>query len=340
MSENLGIQLGLSSSEMCSEDIVRRQAAKIEITKWNFGRLGNVASIVKMVLTFSLHHRCFLLLPKVLPGISPTMHTPFTHYFCPILTENDSIRYVYNTTHQSNFCNISTPSDYFWKNPVHSSYDPVVMERFREYFGLNATHSFGHQCTHEHCLALHVRSGDIFSGNFNEATGQWIPGAVNPRYEQPPLEYYLHVIQNFKNRMKISNGMGMSSIIKIACEDDRNPVCGIFKALSAADKTIQMVMTDFLSTLRIIMCCPELAIARSTLSLILKSGLQLQHLHIYDSKCTDQNVKRVTSYEANNFNFSAWHNSELERHKLLQPYNMTVRECHYNSEEHLEYHMT
>ena len=61
-------------------------------------------------------------------------------------------------------------------------------------FGINSTHAFGRDCrAAPPYLTAHVRSGDVFQGNWDK-DGGWMPGKVHPGYGQPVLSYYVQCV--------------------------------------------------------------------------------------------------------------------------------------------------
>ena len=97
---------------------------------------------------------------------------------------------VTNVTSVTAACPITESSKYWWSQHKsimnettenRSVIDPVILSEFREYYGLNETHSFGKKChdnKQEICLAVHIRSGDVFKGSYDE-TGHWVSGRNN-----------------------------------------------------------------------------------------------------------------------------------------------------------------
>lgn len=183
--------------------------------------------------------------------------------------------------HNGSMCNISHNSDFWWNTAVDSSQN--VDSYLQEYIGLNRTHSFGYECLKPEeasCLGVHVRSGDVFRGDFNVTDGHWNPSAhIHGGYQQPPLEYYLFGIKSFLQRHKAQSGQKVKVII--ACEDLLNPVCEILDALSEVEDSWQFVQDDLKKTLQAITCCEEVLLAQSTMSLVLQLSPRLRHLHYY-----------------------------------------------------------
>lgn len=342
-------------------DDVSENNRTIHITHWNYGRLGNSLVTVEAAMVYALRYGCNLLLPDTMIGLNNYL-SPNPFFCAPTNQEQQQMiehcaitgkRHIKPTldeihsklgllVHNHTVCNVVKTSNFWWDyaiqvgpNPQH----PLIALRFRAYLGLNETHSFGHQCSPEACIGVHVRSGDVFNGVYNESDGHWKAAPnIHPGYEQPPLEYYLSAIRNFRNRQKQrlsgNSTTGKSSgIARIACEDFNNPVCEIFQVLAQTDPSIEIVKTDLLTTLQTITCCEEVALALSTFSRVLTLSPRLKHLHHYrrPRNCNEASyVFDDTTYTAKGYNMSRWHNSEVERHHMLQPYEMEENTCYYH----------
>eukprot|EP01033_Poteriospumella_lacustris_P012533 gene12533-8959_t len=209
----------------------------------------------------------------------------------------------------------------------------MVQSYVREYIGLNRTHSFGHECLKPEeasCLGVHVRSGDVFRGDFNVTDGHWNPSKhIHRGYQQPPLEYYLFGIKSFLQRHRAQSRRKVQVII--ACEDLLNPVCEILDAFSKVEDSWQFIQDDLKKTLQAITCCEEVLLSHSSLSLVLQLSPRLRHLHRYEETvhCDKWNESRynVTHYRAVGYNASDWYNTELQRHNLLRPYDIEHNSC-------------
>lgn len=199
---------------------------------------------------------------------------------------------------------------------------------------MNETHSFGKKChdsNQETCLAVHIRSGDVFRGSYDE-NRHWVSEKVHHLYQEPPLDYYMHAIKWFRQRHQNSTRY---SII-IACENDNNPVCEIFRLLSETDEDLKMIYADLLSTLQTVTCCEELVLSFSTLSLVLKLSPRIRHVSSYGN-CLSRlfNYGFIpfptqyyeSTFLAVGFNISSWNNSEFERYNMLKPYEVVRNEC-------------
>ena len=309
----------------CAFNSSSPQSNVVSIKNWNYGRLGNTLASVKNAVRYSLHHKCDLLLPDTLIGI--TNYSVPKSFFCT----SRSPSAVNNHMRNASMCNISHNSDFWWNTAVDSSQNVDLY--LQEYIGLNRTHSFGHECLNPEeasCLGVHVRSGDVFRGDFNVTDGHWNPSAhIHSGYQQPPLEYYLFGIKSFLQRHRAQSGRKVKVII--ACEDLLNPVCEILDVLSEAEDSWQFVQDDLKKTLQAITCCEEVLLAQSSLSLVLQLSPRLRHLHYYSgyAPCgkSEESRYNVTRYRAVGYNYSQWHNTELERHNLLRPYEIEQSSC-------------
>ncbi len=59
----------INSSTSTCDDIVRSDHQCVEITKWNFGRLGNNILSAKAAIMYGLSHGCNIKLPPSLVGL-------------------------------------------------------------------------------------------------------------------------------------------------------------------------------------------------------------------------------------------------------------------------------
>jgi hypothetical protein len=96
---------------------------------------------------------------------------------------------------------------FFHTAPLHTrtslSYEAIIRDYVRNLFGeLSQLHRIEKPADE---LAIHIRSGDIFS--------KW----VHPNYVQPPLSFYIFVIERLRRENRINS-------VKLVFEDKLNPV--------------------------------------------------------------------------------------------------------------------
>jgi hypothetical protein len=349
------------------EEILASKNQTVHLTEWNYGRLGNAINSVTKAMIYAARYRCHLILPPSLIGVVGYTVPRRYFCAPALKEQRSLLISSLKLADAQSICSLSKPSAYWWDQLWRPSdaLHPLIQSQLRAYLGLNATHSFGFPCPNVTCIGVHIRSGDGFRGVYNDSDGHWISNHVHAGYEQPPLEYYLKAIRNFlkrnkqtaqsqkKQRTQMKHQLRRrkllklpaeddirqdveSAIIKIACEDFLNPVCEIFQTLAETDPSIQFTSQNFLSTLQELTCCEEIIVSRSTLSFILTLSPRLKHLHYYDDSGPhrfNEDCQEVTShyglslYQALGYNFTPWHNSELERHHMLQPYKMEVHTC-------------
>lgn len=307
----------------------------VEITRWNYGRLGNCIQSARNAIAYALYHNCHVRLPKQLVGLPNFI--PNRNFFCA--SNLYQLKMARHSNNSKAVCNIHVPSEYWFDYKIESNIlvHPIVEQQLHMYLGINQTHTFNLPCqaSQPACFGVHIRSGDVFRGVYNATTGHYMPtGYIHSAYEQPPLEYYLMAIKMFLER---HSGQQGNSTIKVACEDMNNPVCEIFKILSATVSTYEMLDNDFLLTLHQLTCCEEIALSVSTLSIVLLLSPHIKHVHhhIYrkdmdkglQHNCSNDLIRSESTYLAEGYVFADWHNTEVERHHLLQPYKMKVNTC-------------
>lgn len=254
-----------------------------------------------------------ILLPTTLQGINN--YTLPRWLFCAQHIETYAASN--ETDSEATSCQIKESSAYWWPKR-RRGWDDLIRAQLQSYLGLNESHSFGHACpisSQEVCLGVHVhvRSGDVFRGNYDDVSGHWIPGEVHPGYEQPPLEYYLQAVRRFLDRHKGerkedqgNNDDELNTLkkisVKVACEDNNNPVCEIFETMAHANPILEIVRADLLATLQTITCCEEIVLSRSTLSTVMTFSPRLRHLHHYTNNhsCSSESPRTydVSSYFA------------------------------------------
>ena len=144
-------------------------------------------------------------------------------------------------------------------------------------FGINSTHAFGRDCAAPPYLAVHVRSGDVFQGVWDE-DGSWRPANVHPGYGQPSLSYYVRCIaaaQRDDVRRKI-----------VLCEDFRNPVCLALRTMSPLVDGLSVQRLSLLETLQTLGCASHICTAVGTFSAIAANSFHNRN-HIMPQKGTD-----------------------------------------------------
>jgi hypothetical protein len=55
-------------------DDIYHDPRKVELSRWNYGRLGNTFISAKIAMTYALHHGCNLQLPLRLFGLNGLRH--------------------------------------------------------------------------------------------------------------------------------------------------------------------------------------------------------------------------------------------------------------------------
>ena len=127
-------------------------------------------------------------------------------------------------------------------------------------FGINSTHAFGRDCrAAPPYLAAHVRSGDVFQGNWDK-DGGWMPGKVHPDYGQPVLSYYVQCVAAARRD-------GVQRMI-VVCEDFRNPVCLALRTMAPLVDGLSVRRLPLLETLQTLGCASRVCKAVGSFSSI------------------------------------------------------------------------
>ena len=150
-------------------------------------------------------------------------------------------------------------------------------------FGINSTHAFGRDCrAAPPYLAAHVRSGDVFQGNWDK-DGGWMPGKVHPDYGQPVLSYYVQCVAAARRD-------GVQRMI-VVCEDFRNPVCLALRTMAPLVDGLSVRRLPLLETLQTLGCASRVCKAVGSFSSI----SQLPQSHRYSSKQDGRSLSRGVS---------------------------------------------
>jgi len=169
----------------------------------------------------------------------------------------------------------------------------------RKYFAVNSTHALGRMCPSTPHAALHVRSGDVAQGYYDQGLGTYRPTSQNSGYWFHPTSFYAAVVRNIRRR-----DLGLKIII--FCEDMNNPTCDFFqKVASLGDNNIEMrVARPLLDDLFTMLCAQEIATSNGSFKRIFRVSTFLRVLHHFSLskiKCAqeaheDSKLRSVVAY--------------------------------------------
>jgi len=306
------------------------------------GRLGNQILAVKQLLRIGMLYGCDLMLPTQLYGVEG-FSSPYSYlinsskYPSPDLCKKVAIGELIRSSigAQEDIYNSSFPP------VVSGSFDTQEMKKvigniLDMYLGRNKTHSLGKKCDKQSVpsISLHVRSGDIASGKFNEED-QYIPSSkVHRKYVPFPTSYYLSALARV--RTQLGSSKFESAEISVFCEDFSNPSCHALKMLSTLLKNIKIFTeTSLHHDLWKLSCSDIVVVSRGSFKFAyLSPNLHWEHIFIDNFSAsghkTLERKTRKTLYYINN-NSSAdkyknmiygWRNTVRQRHIISQAFDI------------------
>ena len=306
------------------------------------GRLGNQILAVKQLLRIGMLYGCDLMLPTQLYGVegfnSPCSYLINSSKYpsinlCKKVAIGELIRS--SLLAQEDIYNSSFPS------LVSESFDTQEVEKIISnildmYLGRNKTHSLGKKCDKLSIpsISLHVRSGDIVGGKFNEE-GHYIPSSkVHRKYVPFPTSYYLAAL--VRVRTQLGSSKFESAEISVFCEDFSNPSCHALKMLSTLLKNMKIfTKTSLHHDLWKLSCSDIVVVSRGSFKFAyLSPNLHWEHIFIDNFSAsgykTLERKARKTLYYINN-NSSAdkyknmiygWQNTARQRHIISQAFDI------------------
>ena len=213
------------------------------------GRLGNRLHATSKIIGEADYMHFNVFLPQdMLEGWNPPAHSW-------IYDDSKDPRYASRPANMT--CGTRTPREWFdvkdW-----SAAPRCYLQLMRQYYGINHTHVLGKRCFSNEHVALHVRSGDVVRGGWNEAK-VYRPGNVHNLYGLFPTAYYISVIRNARER----RGSGVHFFV--FCETMGNPTCEFFKKLSLLDDRVSFrVGEPLIDDLFLMLCASETAASRGS----------------------------------------------------------------------------
>ena len=227
----------------------------------DYGRLGNKLLSVLNLFALAKEYCCAIRLPR------------------DMLQDWESVEWQWTPTNCLNFdkaqCRTFSAQEAFYLEPDiggSRARCATELEKLRRYFGINVTHVLERQCPQRSFGAIHVRSGDVAAGQYDETTGHFHSHKVHSEYGPYPTSYYMNAVLAMK-------GAGIRDVMVI-CEDFANPTCETFRTFSIVDKSTRVLTgRTLLEDLRDLLCATEVAMSFGTFQILLKLSTRVQILH-------------------------------------------------------------
>jgi hypothetical protein len=280
-----------------------------------YGRLGNRLLWISQMISTSEIHCCDVLLPEdVLEGWSPA--SSFFAYNQSSCKRQDGMLGGTNTSGSLSCSEVSAEQLFQeWKSQ-QTNFSQCPKRLLEQYFEINDTHVLGKQCPQQPFAVLHIRSGDITGGAYDEFSGVYEPNAehtgVHSRYWPYPTSYYVAVIKNVRTRAPVMK-------IYVFCEDMSNPSCDFFHKLSEVDVGIVLRTGEpLLRDLHYLLCAQEVAVSHGSFKSVFELS-KLKVLHHFEHQLTSQNCTQHDDCEltreksARKCTFSYWIDDAKER---------------------------
>jgi len=200
----------------------------------------------------------------------------------------------------------------------------------RKYFNINQTHVLGKACSSTEHVALHVRAGDVTTGNWGEQ-GTYEPGGVSSEYGLFPTAFYISVISEIRGRR------GNSVTFYVFCESMGNPTCEHFEKLSMLDSNVVMrVGQPLIDDLQLMLCASEAAESNGSFRGVFGLSPQPQVRHSFSLKPIlqgDERCSKVLHWIASSDQAAiyrnitqVWKNTGFQRHEVNSAYEMNHTE--------------
>lgn len=242
------------------EIVLNAKSNDVTVIEGTYGRLGNRIRAMRLAINSALDQGCHIRLPQVLDGEEPEWCYVQNlklrdHHWCAQTSaenwffERDTIppdEYV--RRHDESLVNNIGENDEMAK---------CVEYVVQQYFSVNETHAFNKPCPKYEIFAMHVRSGDVTSGQFDTETGIYQPHGVHGSYGLFPTAYYVAA-------MKYALEGGYAKVL-VFCEDDGNPTCDFFVKLQELESSLEVRMsTPLLEDLYYLNCAAQVAVSFGT----------------------------------------------------------------------------
>ena len=282
-------------------------------------RLGNRVQLQGNVIAYATDHCCDVMISRgMLGGFSSQK---YVNRGIACLSEkkqktkcpHETSRYWYNL-----------------KYNLNEKSKGCIRRVLQHHFKINSTHALGRKCTSATYGALHIRSGDIVSGRYNETSGLYSPRTAHHAYWLFPSSYYLSVISSWKKRkLKYSK-------IYVFCETTGNPTCNLLASLQQVMPEIEMrVGGNLLDDLFLMLCADEIAFSHSSLQQFLSLSEKQHFKHIFvpqkveckassNDDIIQHSFKNLTINEQFMSAILPWKDSEYQRYLVNKDYDMEV----------------
>ena len=296
-----------------------------------FGRLGNRIALVRNMLYFAYINGCDVRINgRILDSWEPKFSTFARN---PALKEDPQERFGVVEFRERQDCGEKSGQDwYFMQESIKTTLESapatncsVSATALKHYFEVNRTHALGARCEETTTFAVHVRSGDVSSGNF-DTNGTYVPNDVHPDYWLFPTSYYLSAILWAVER-KFSK-------IYVLCESFENPTCETIVKLATFVPTIVVRHNQaLLDDLHILLCADEVAVSQGTFKNVLLFTAKPPTVHVFSkvavSSCNYKQVRYFIADEAERNSFETeiaggWKNTAWHRHLVDKHYNITT----------------
>jgi len=291
------------------------------------GRFGNHLSAAANLINYAKKEDCdFDLHPKLLGGWTPKRTT-------------GRFRSTDATDSKNKNCTLPSADYAKVKDIGKAVFSSCAISMLSSYFAINATHVFDRVCPMEEPYSvLHVRSGDITGGHYDEK------GFYKPRHVQiamsPSLtSYYIAVVKDIVARHQ-KNGKNGAPKIFVLCLNMNNPTCEYFEKVAGLfQHEVQFefrVGKNLIDDLHIFLCAREVAVSAGTFKYALLMSQHLQKVYEFSwaqmskEQCASES-QQTTKYwiadegEADHFKKTNrwWANTAYQRHTMDAYYKMT-----------------
>jgi len=309
----------------------------------HYGRLGNrIIAIINMI-AYARKKSCNIIMPQNLLEDSPSFLETNPKKTCFTPTTKNFTESINNS-----LCGSETAKYWFDRDPFFarsSWYErgntvPCATRLLSTYFDINKTHALGRACPKSPYIVLHVRSGDIVKGHYDEDEGIYLPNKVSRFYAPYPTSFYVSVLKDIAMR---NSGSRKTPQVFVLCETLDNPTCDYLQKTADifSDSGLNLILRveqRLEDDLHIMLCAREVAMSYGSLKIVLAVSQRLkirheflrneeeiwQNSHDKFNKCTSadkfywiannekrKNYRTVTRY---------WNNTGFQRYTIDRYY--------------------
>ena len=302
----------------------------------HFGRLGNQVAGMIHAVAHARRAGCHIVFPKALIGIDKDFELGCRRF-----------RLTTRRRWPLPRCRNKSGKDWFlegffddhgrYRLNRHLSHEDIRLARslLRVFTHTNSTHAYAQRCETRPEIVLHVRSGDIASGKFDDR-GSFIPDvqATESVMRRPPYptSFYLKAV-NFILSYAY-NPENSKPRIRIISEDAWNPVTEFFSLLADHDPRYTVsISRPLLEDLIDAACAQHLVTSRSTLSHALSLHEHVRTYHFIDDLRSPSNCDsgefyfRVKEDEEYLRLLNSWQNTDYDRALISKPIDVYFVDC-------------